>query len=217
MPAAVLPAVLLAVLLAALPAGPAHAHPLGPPPTALLSAAGATVTITWAGAVDDHLALGEHLGLLPAGTAAAYLDNTAQVAPSRADVAALSTSPTLVDYLLDHVVVRQAGSACDGSAPPPADFTTQGATVVYRCPQPVTAVELEITMLTDVHEAYRTFGIAQDEAADPQQAVFTATDPVVTWRFGGAPATAGRTPALPIGLGVGAVALAGAVLAVRRR
>lgn len=186
------------LLLVAAAAAPAAAHPFGPPPTALVSAAGRTVFVEWAGAVDDHLAVGEQLGLLPDGTSTAYLEAAVQVAPPRTAVEALGAAPELADYLLDHIVVRQDGTVCAGTVPPLDDFVIQGARVAYRCAAEIATVELEITMLTDSNQAYRTFAIAEDPATQPEQSVFTATAPVARWSFPSAAEVASQGPRRPL-------------------
>jgi hypothetical protein len=180
-------AVLLAASgLAGLLAGPALAHPFGPPPTAVISARGHSVFIEWAAAADDAIAIGEQIGLFPPGTAEQYWEGPAQVAPPEWKEEELSAAPQLRDYLLDHIRVEQASSACEGTVQPVTNFVRQGARVVHRCPAEVDVVEIQISMLHDVHEAYRTFAVSQGPA-QPEQAVFTVGTDRHAWDFTAAP------------------------------
>lgn len=177
--------VLVAGLLSA-SAGPALAHPFGPPPSALLSARGTELAIDWRSAPDDAAAIGVALGYLDESVLDVYLEAPTQVAPSAADEDALAAAPELRAYLLEHIVVRQDGERCDGEVRQTTDFVHAGARLAYRCPSPIAEVEIEISMLHDVHEAYRTFGIAEDEATHPAQAVFSVATPRHAMDFSGA-------------------------------
>lgn len=210
--------VIVVVVVALARTLPALAHPFGPPPTAQISASGRTVTVTWSATPDDAVAIGEQLGLMPPGSIAAYRqESAAQVAPPAEAEARLSASPLLAEYLTERIAAQQAGQPCEPRVPPIDDFVHEGATVVLRCPAAVTEVLLRITMLHDIHDAYRT--VATGEGPNPQQTVFTVAAPEHEWRFG---AAAGAASSVPAGLAVGAAAaaallLAAAVLTVRRR
>lgn len=203
-----------AIVVGVVGARDAAAHPLGPPPTAVVRAAGRDVIVEWRAAPDDAIAVGEHLGVLAAGSTAAFQDGAAQVAPPAADEAALAASPALRDYLVDHIAVTQRATACAAEVAPITDFVRDGARVVATCPDPVTSVEVAISMLTDVNDAYRTFAVGRETA--PAQTVYTVDNPRQTWRFGvAASAGAGRLPAL---VAFAAVLVAGGgVVAWRRR
>ena len=196
---------------------PAFAHPFGPPPTARISAQGRTVTIDWSATPDDAVAIGEKLGIMPAGSVAAYRqESAAQVAPSGRDEARLSASPLLADYLTSHVAVVQDGQRCPATVPAVVDFVHAGARVVATCPAEVQQVELRITMLHDINTAYRTVGIGT--RTDPAQSVFTATTPGFTWRFGVDPSARPFFPVpAPAALALLAAAIAVIVVFVRRR
>lgn len=200
-----------------LPAPPAaDAHPFGPPPTARIWAEGDVVTIDWAAAPDDLALIGVELDLLPEDTLDAYLEAPAQVAPERAHEDEMSRSPELVDYLLERVRVIQGGQVCEGDVEPIERFLTRGATVLHRCAEPITVVEVEIALLHDVHPAYRTFAFSASDEAEPSQAVFTAASPRHDWRFGSTGADGAEGRARSAGL-VGLIALGlVAVLAVAR-
>jgi hypothetical protein len=212
-------ALLGAAVAVVVTAGPAVAHPFGPPPTAQVSADGAQITIDWTATPDDAVAIGELLGLMPEGSMAAYRqDSATQVAPSRADEAAFSAAPELHDYLTEHIVVLQDDQPCPAQVPPIPDFVHDGARVVVTCPGPGTQVDLRITMLHSLHPAYRTFAVGED--SEPGESVFTVEAPQHTWRFGEAAAPPTTLRAAMIAGGIaGAVASAGlvAVVAWRRR
>lgn len=188
--------------------GVALAHPFGPPPTARISAEGRTITIDWSATPDDAVAIGELLDVMPAGSVEAYRqESAAQVAPSSADEAALSASPALHDYLTEHVVAIQNGQQCRARVPAIPDFVHKGARVLLRCPEDVGEVLLRITLLHDIHPAYRTVAVGRD--TEPMEAVFTVTAPEHAWRFG---ATAAGSDAADAG--VAAVAVGALVLAL---
>lgn len=198
-------------------ASPAAAHPFGPPPTARITANGDTLTVAWSATPDDAVAIGEELGVMPEGSTAAYRqDAAAQVAPSAADEAALSASPALHAYIAERITAAQDGSPCRPEIPPISDFVHEGVRLLLRCPEPVTTVTLSITMLHDIHPAYRT--LATGLGASPGQSVFTVEAPTHEWRFL-IPAGQRRTSlAAVVGVGAAAGVLAAvAVLIWRRR
>jgi hypothetical protein len=183
MPASPLPSrrrrlALIALATLAVLAGPvaALAHPFGPPPRSWLEVDGDTVSLSWEAAYDDYLALGELLGYFEPGTAAAYLEPDVQVAPPRAAEEELAASDELRSYLRENIVVSLDGRQCDPDRVETDRFVEQGAVVHARCPTPVETVEIRITMLHDINEAYRTFGLADGEEPGPF-AVFTAQEP----------------------------------------
>lgn len=178
-------------------AGPALAHPFGPPPTAVIGADGDVVSVAWTATPDDLLLIGERLGYLPAGSAAASLEGAVQVAPSAVDSAALSAAPELRGYLEQRITVTQAGTVCPADVRPGLDFVTEGATLRFTCPAVADVVDLEITMLHDVHPAYRTFVVAA--GGGDGQAALTVGAPATGWdvRAGGPVEPAGGGNAVP--------------------
>lgn len=200
--------VVLVVLLGPASPRPAAAHPFGPPPTAVVSADGRTVTVEWSATPDDAVAIGERLGLMPPGSVTAYREESvAQVAPSGRDEARLSASVALRDYLMQHIRVVQEGQRCTPRVPAIADFVHRGARVVLRCPDPVSEVTLRITMLHDIHDAYRTVAVGRGSSAE--QSVFTIAAPEHRWRFG-----ADASSVAPLGAVVGATGAAMAAILV---
>ena len=193
---------------------PAAAHPFGPPPTARISAQGPTVSIQWSATPDDAVAIGEALGVMPPGSVAAYRQEGAtQVAPSSVDEARFSASPLLREYLSDRIAVTQDAQKCTASIPPIRDFVHRGARVDLTCPEPVSTVTLRLSMLHEIHEAYRTVAIGTD--TDPARSVFTVSAPQHTWTFG-APRGDGA-PWLGAGVVAATVALAAGAFVVARR
>ena len=209
-------AVLLALVVVVASATAAAAHPFGPPPTAKVAAQGRTVTLDWSATPDDAVAIGERLGIMPKGSVAAYRQEAAaQVAPSAADEARLSASTELRDYLTSHIRLTQNGQQCAPAVPEIPDFVHRGARVVFTCPDDVAEATLRITMLHDIHEAYRT--VAVGTQTQPEQSVFTTTAPEATWRFGVAPTRGPRPLLLVLGAVVAALLAGTATWLVRRR
>ena len=169
-------AVVAAAIALTLVPSPADGHPFGPPPRSWLEVDETTVLLSWEAAYDDYLALGEQLGYFEPGTSAAYLDPSVQVAPPRADEEALATSDDLRAYLAANLVVAQDGDRCDLDLIHTERFVERGAIVRHECPRPVEELTLRVTMLQDLNEAYRTFGLAEEGPPGPF-AVFTVEQP----------------------------------------
>lgn len=184
----------------------AHAHPFGPPPTALVAAAGNRVVVEWAAAPDDAMVVGMSIGVLDDASLERYLEGPVQSAPSASKEEELSASEDLRGYLLDRITVAQDGRRCDGAVDPIDNFLTDGARVVHECPEPVTVVDLRIAMLHDVHESYRTFAITEGDGQPPQSA-FTSDRPEQRWDFAADPDGPGSRGPLLAGL-VGVVGMA---------
>lgn len=175
----------IALLLTAVLAAPAAAHPFGPPPTAVLRVDGNVMTISWKAAPDDTMAIGEQVGILPPGSVEGFREAQTQVAPPASAERALDEAPELRAYLLRRIQVRQDGALCPATVRPIVDFVGGGATTVHQCPRPIGKVELAITMLHDLHEAYRTFAVSDQPGAAPRQSVHTVTRPRARWDFSG--------------------------------
>jgi nickel/cobalt transporter (NicO) family protein len=159
----------------------ARGHPWGPPATARISADGQVVSVTWGAAADDVVVMRAALGLLPEETGSLRLGRADL--PQAADP---TGSEVLRRYVLDRIRVTQHGDACSPSVRPVEDLVTGGVEVRFVCPAPVKVVDVEISMLVDLHPEYRTFAYADDDTAAPSQAVYTTTTPVHTWSFGAA-------------------------------
>ena len=190
--------VLTAVFLLAY-AAPAAAHPFGPPSTARAEADGRTVTLSWAAAEDDWVALGTSLGAFDSSTATTGEEK-------------LRRSPAVRDYLLDKITVSQAGRACRGELAPLADLVGSGARFTFSCAAPVSEVDIRLGALTDLNEAYRT--VLTAEAATPDRALFTAAQDTMRLRFSGG--GSGVTGSV-VGVAAGTVVAAAGVLVLMRR
>lgn len=198
------PAIALAAV-AALGVGgaAASAHPFGPPLTATLTAEGTTVEVVWSGAEDDWMALGEWTGAFAAAGE-----------ESRTGTQILMECPEVRDYLLDNIAVTQQGQDCAGTWEGIEDLLDTGATLHFDCPTPVTTVDVSVTALTDINEAYRTV-----VTAGGQQTLFTATDPHHALDITQTAGDADRAPVLMLssaGVAVLAVGAAWAFTARRR-
>lgn len=191
--------VLTAVFLLAC-ATPAAAHPFGPPSTARIDADGTTVTLSWLAAEDDWVALGNSVGAFDASTTATGEEK-------------LRRSPAVRGYLLDHVTVSQAGRVCPGELAPLADLVATGARFTFSCARPVSEVDVTLSALTDLNEAYRT--VLTAETATPDRVLFTAATDTTRLRFsGGGSGVTGAVAGLAIGTLAAAV---GVVVLMRRR
>lgn len=169
-------AIALPAVAIALWPGVASAHPFGPPPRSWLDVDGTTVMLSWEAAYDDYLALGEELGYFEPGTTTAYLDPSVQVAPARSDEEAFAASDELGTYLADNLVVEHDGRRCELEAVHHDAILERGAVVVHECPEPPGELTLRITMLQDLNDAYRTFGLAEEGPPGPF-AIFTVEEP----------------------------------------
>lgn len=176
-----------AVLTVGGPAAPAAAHPFGPPPVATMTAEGARIDVRWAVAADDVVALGYHTGAIPTRRTFVFEDGVPADAPGQvddSDAALVAASPAVAEYLTDGFRVRQDGRPCPGRVDDAGDLTTAGAHLVFTCPSRVRTVELEVTLLTDLHPAYRTVLLAAG-GARPERSISTLEDPTGTVTFGG--------------------------------
>ncbi|MEV4564575.1 hypothetical protein AB0K12_12470 [Nonomuraea sp. NPDC049419] len=156
------------------PAQAAGAHPFGPPSTARIAVDGDRVTLAWLPAEDDWVALGQSLG--------AFEDPAAGADTTLTGEQKLARSAAVRDYLLGHVGVTQAGRPCAAELAPLERLRTEGARFSFACPEPVTAVDVRVGALTDLHEAYRTM-LTADTPAEPAQALLTATADTRRVRF----------------------------------
>lgn len=160
-------------------AAPALGHASGQLPYAWWSAEGDQVVAEWTAPADDAALIGTAVGELRVGASEAYLDGPADAFPTDEEIAELSDSPELADYLLANLGVRQDGVDCTAEVEPARDFITDGARFVFTCPEPVADVELWVTMLHDQDPAYQTLsgdGTVQD-------ARHTAAAPAHPWDF----------------------------------
>ncbi|MDO3702747.1 hypothetical protein Q3W71_13825 [Micromonospora sp. C28SCA-DRY-2] len=197
------------VALLAVPAGPAAAHPFGPPSTARITVDGPHATVTWLAAEDDWVALGQSLG--------AFEDPTlGPVATDLTGEQKLQRSRRVHDYLLDRITVRQGGARCPGRLATLDRLLSRGARLDFDCPGEVVDLEVTLAALTDLNEAYRTM-LTSQTGATPGRALFTAAEPTHRLRFT-ADATAGRDRTVALAAaGAALVAALAASTVVRRR
>ncbi|MFC0532557.1 hypothetical protein [Phytohabitans kaempferiae] len=188
-------AIAVAVLF---PGTPAEAHPFGPPSTARVSADGSRVAVSWLAAEDDWVALGRHVGAFDGAS------------PDVTGEELLRRSTGVRDYLLGRIVVSQGGRPCAGDLAELENVVTEGARLTFDCPGRVVEVDITVTALTDMNEAYRTV-VRAETPATPDQALLTATAPTQHLTFTGSgggvrqsvQAVAGGTVAvLLVGLGL---------------
>lgn len=199
---------------------PAVAHPWGIPPEAQITADDNEVVIDWRAEPDDALLIGIDLGLVDPERLD-WTQDGPQPPDGQTGAELLPQADALDAYLLDRIQVTQGGELCEGRVERFDDFVSDGARTVHACPGEVDAVEVEISMLHDLHEAYRTFAEGPGEAA-PSQAVFTSSEPRQRWTFGEAAADGSLQQAWweLFGVAAAAAALAAAVAALawhRRR
>lgn len=186
------------LLLPGVTGPPAQAHPFGPPLQATLTQDGPVLTLTWTGAEDDWMVLGEHTGAFASGATGEQI---------------LADSPGVHDYLGDRVAVTGAGGQeCEQSLSMP-DPVEEGAQFEFSCPEGTTEVGVTVEVLTDVNAAYRT--VLDVPGGEPGQVLFTATEPshAVSLDADGG----GRRGDLTLVAGVTAAIGAGLALLVRSR
>jgi hypothetical protein len=164
--------------------------------------------VHWSAPSDDLLVLGGMVGALPDRREIVF-DVSPDAPPEpvgETDADRLIASSEVAAYLAEHVTVRQAGAACpvevrlDG-------LLDDGAELVFDCGEQVEDVEIEVTVLTDAHEAYRTVALGDGSTA-PDRALYTVDDTTMTWTFGAEAAGPAAAPVVLWGT-VGAAALAG--------
>lgn len=197
----------LVLLLGVLAAQPAAAHPFGPPLAATLDRSGTVLTMTWTGAADDWMVVGEHTGAFT------------EVAADSTGAEVLASSPLVRDYLADHIrVTTPGGRSCDQEVEEVDDVLADGARLTFTCPEGTSDVLVTLAVLTDVNPAYRTVLETGDDGA---RTLFTAARPthqVSLTGSGSGSGPAGASLALVGGaLAVGALAAVGAPWALRRR
>ncbi|MFF2506565.1 hypothetical protein ACFVTY_24750 [Streptomyces sp. NPDC058067] len=157
----------LAAALALLSAsGSAEAHPFGTPPVARVKAEGRTVEIIWSAQRNDLAVLHRASG----GDDGAYLGS--------------------------HVTVRQNGRECRLGTVDILHLSSKGALIRYTCPEAVDTVDLTITALTDINQAYRTISVTEKGGGG----LHTASDPTLTLAVGGAGGSGATTATTASGI-----------------
>ncbi|TYL50079.1 hypothetical protein FXB39_10485 [Nocardioides sp. BGMRC 2183] len=174
----------LVALLALTPAPNARAqvaaHPFGDPQTVEIGRSGETVQVVWrVGMADDLTLLGIALGVLPEDRV--MLDGA--ITYEDGDAVAVTESEELAGYLLERIAVTAGGTSCPGEAVAVGDLIADGATLQFDC-APTSAsmsedVEVEVTTLLDLHEAYRTLATGPDG----QRAVYGSDTTTHLWQL----------------------------------
>lgn len=161
-------------------------HPFGDPQTVEISASGGTVQVHWeVGGTDDLTLLGIHLGVLPEDRI--MLDGA--ITYDDGDGTLVAAAPELEDYLLDHIAVATGGQGCAGEVTAVGDLTAdEGADLSFTCPSDSATATVTVTMLTDLHPAYRTLATGPDG----QRAAYSRTQDSHEWQL---PVEAGAAPA----------------------
>jgi hypothetical protein len=208
----------LCVLVGTLVGAPvaAQAHPFGSPLTATVTsnAAHDEVRVQWMpGASDDFIYLAVGLGLDDRDRS---LEKGALLYVKR-DADRLAASPVFRDYLLEHVAVRSGGRPCVGRVVSTERIVADGVGLAFDCAAGSSQVDLAISMMTDLHPAYRTLATGPGG----ERFVYDVDHGEHRWDLA---ATAGVSDAarsavvqLSLVLAVLAVGAATALLVVRRR
>ncbi|THV32903.1 hypothetical protein [Glycomyces buryatensis] len=173
-----------AALATAIAVGPAPAsgHAEGDSQTLSMETDGNTLTAMWTAPADDLLVLGALTGAIPEQREYVFeLDEDGdheQVGDSDAQL--LADSPEVADYLAEHVTVRQNGNECPVEVDL-SELAHHGAELTFECRDPVEAVQVEVTTLTDADPEYRTLVSAED--ADEDHFLYTSAESVHEWHF----------------------------------
>ncbi len=186
---------------------PAAAHPFGPPTVARVAVDGFRVDLSWQPAEDDWVALGQSLG--------AFEDPTSgPVATQLTGEQKLQGSTAVRDYLRERITVSQDGRPCRGELKPLDALLARGARLTFDCPAPVSTLDITMTALTDLNQAYRTV-LRADTPALPAEALYTAADG--THQIDFTQSGGGATPAVALAVGVVAAGGLGALIGLARR
>ncbi len=163
-------------------------HPFGDPQTVDISSDGGAVHVHWeVGGTDDLTLLGIHLGVLPEDRV--MLDGA--ITYDDGDGALVSDAPELEPYLLDHVAVSAGGADCTGEVTAVDDLTEGGADLSFTCPQDADSATVTVTMLTDLHPAYRALA----SGPDGQRTVYSSTQDSHDWQLAVTAGASGTTTA----------------------
>lgn len=187
--------------------GDAQAHPFGDPQTVKIGLAdgndGEVVQVQWqVGMTDDLSWLALHLGLLPDDRV--MLDGAMWYEDGDGDL--LADAAEFDTYLLEHIVVSSDGETCTGTVASKDDPGTEGATLRFDCSGPVNTAEIKVSMLTDLHPAYKTMATGPGG----QRFVYDGESPSQDWTFdptGSGSTGSGSSAALQLGGVVGGLAL----------
>lgn len=205
----------------------ASAHPFGDPQTADITSTETGLQVQWKASPDDVTVLAITLGVLDQMRTFVYEDGVLVPEESdEADGVKLAEAPEFETYVLEHLVASVDGVDCPGQLLPVADVAAEGATVDFDCGGPVPAADVRITMLTDIHEAYRTMAYGPDDALQ----AYSVDADSFTWQFpqgagasagpasSSGPSSAASSAAFQLGgIGLAVAVIAGGLVLVRRR
>lgn len=196
--------------------GVAQAHPFGDPQTVEVVLAegndGEVVQVQWrVGMTDDLSWLALHLGLLPDDRV--MLDGAMWYEDGDGDL--LADAAEFDSYLLENIKITSGGEACTGKVAIKDDPGTTGATLRFDCSKPVTAAKIKVSMLTDLHPAYKTMATGPGG----QRFVYDGESPSQDWTFNptaSGSAGSGSSAAVQLGGVFGGLALVGVAIGLTR-
>jgi hypothetical protein len=186
---------------------PAHAHPFGPPQTLAIEAGedAGSLRLSWLpGAADDFSYLAVGIGLV----AQDRTQGSGGLLYVKKDADRLARSPELVEYVEEHVVATSGGRPCSERVVVGEHLVGDGVVIDVDCGASAEDVDLEVSMMTDLHPAYRTLATGPHG----QRYVYTAEHTAHGWSLTstGATAGSGRSAVLQLSGVVLAVGAAGA-------
>lgn len=197
---------LIAAALLTANAPAASAHPLGPPPEVTVEAAGHQVETTWRAERDDLYAIALSVGAVAGEMIFEEVNGEVVQVGGQRDDEVLAQDPAIPAYFTRTLTVAQNGQVC------PAEMTTRptydggAGRVVHTCPDLINVVDVTITTLTELNDAYRTIVRAD---GDPSTGFHDAERPTSTYTFTPTPGTFGGADAD----GTGRAGVAGAASA----
>jgi hypothetical protein len=155
---------------------PAAAHPFGPPPVAEVTVDGDEVTVRWSAADDDLFALGRVSGAMDSAQVFVYEDGAPVADPNGGSSTPWLATTAVANYLGSHIAVRHAGGSCSLKGAATDVIKTQGVQLRYSCGSEVDVVQVRITALTELDQAYRTVSMTPGG----QRALHTSDNPTRT-------------------------------------
>lgn len=195
---------------------PAEGHPFGPPQTATIALddADGVVRVHWQpGAPDDYTYLAVGLGL----SAEDLSQDPGGLLAVKKDADLLTASPDFERYLRRHVTVSdEDGGRCDSTVEPVEHLVADGVQLTFDCGRTPEAVDVDLSLLTDLHPAYQTLA----SGPQGQRFAYTATATSHGWSFrpDAASPELGRSAATQLSVVLGGLVLvvAAPLLALRR-
>lgn len=197
---------------------PVQAHPFGSPQTASITAGGrdGAVAVRWLpGAVDDYSYLAAGIGLVDRDRT----QGRGGLLYAKQDADTLAASTQFERYMADHITATTSGRTCPARVTIGDHLVADGVLVELACPPRSEDVQIVVSMMTDLHPAYRTLATGPNG----QRFVYTSTAMEHTWSMtpevgGGGPSHQARSAATQLSVVVGTgglLAALGFVLARR--